>query len=283
MKKHIIILVLGIFLFSCEDVIDVDVSSEEPRLIIDALIRVDPNEEFTKVVVKARQTNSFFESTTVAELKQITFTNLDFPRNSIDPDVLVEDPPGSGIYTKTFETDFLTAGQLLLQVEYKDQIYIARTYYVSTNNFNSIEQGDGNLFDNETEVIVSFTDIPDEDNFYLFDFDFGEYLVTEDTFYKGQNFTFSYFYDDQLKSGQELSLSILGVDDAFYNYMNQLIQQTDDNLGPFAPPVSTVRGNLINATAIGNPDNPDNVKNPDNFLLGYFAVCQEYKQTFIVE
>ncbi|WP_340203244.1 DUF4249 family protein [Ascidiimonas sp. W6] len=284
MKKYLYILTASLLITACEDVIDVEVTSEEPRLIIDALIRVDPNEEFTKVVVKVSQTSSFFESTTPVTLEQISLSNLDFPRDTIDPDTLNEESPGSGIYTKTFETSFLTAGELVLMIEYEGEIFVARTSYVRTNNFNSIEQGDGNLFgDEETEIVVNFKDIPEEDNFYLFDFDFAEYLVTEDTFYQGQDFGFSYFYDEKLDSGQELSISIMGVEESFYNYMDQLIEQSGDDFGPFATPAATVRGNFINGTEIDGEDVLDSVENPNNFALGYFAICETFTQTFIVE
>ena len=37
-----------------------------------------------------------------------------------------------------------------------------------------------------------------------------EYLVTDDTFYKGQHYEFSYFYDQTFEPSTQLDISILG-------------------------------------------------------------------------
>ncbi|MBT8255370.1 MAG: DUF4249 domain-containing protein, partial [Bacteroidia bacterium] len=55
MKRTLILLITTSFLLgfaSCEDVIEVDLPSEDPRLIIDALIRVDSTQTSTLVTVK---------------------------------------------------------------------------------------------------------------------------------------------------------------------------------------------------------------------------------------
>ena len=65
MKKKIypfILIILATLFFSCEDVVDIDVPEGEPRLIIDAIVRVDTTEAFTEVRVIVKETNSFFES-----------------------------------------------------------------------------------------------------------------------------------------------------------------------------------------------------------------------------
>ncbi len=280
MKKIIYIVTISFLILGCEDVIDVDIRSEEPRLILDALIRVDESSPTTLLRVRALESSSFFDEPTPTQLTQITILNLD----TGGFEVLLETEEGSGVYEKLTGTQLLTSGELLLQVEHKGKFYLARTSYRKTNDFNSIVQGDGNLFgDDETEVIVNFTDIPNEDNFYLLDFDFNEYIVTEDTFYRGQDFVFSFFYDDELNAGQEVTIGILGVDEDFYNYMDQLIVQSGDDFGPFATPAATVRGNFINVTDIDNIDSFDNVGDPDNFALGYFAVCQTFTQNFTIQ
>jgi len=66
--------------------------------------------------------------------------------------------------------------------------------------------------------------------------------------------------------------------------MNLLIDQSgQQDVGVFATPSVTVRGNFINATNIDNIDNFDNVDQSDNFALGYFAIVQENKSSFIVQ
>ncbi|AVI51526.1 hypothetical protein C5O00_10255 [Pukyongia salina] len=288
MKKYsngiLIIMSFLLLMVSCQEVIDVDLPTEEPRLIIDALVRVDTNEAFTKVTVKVSETSSFFESIPAANLQQITLTNLDLPGGGINPPVLIEETPGSGIYSKVFDTDFLTQGSLFLQIDFEDEFYVATARFVPAVPIDNLVQGDGILFDeDDTEVIVTFTDSDERDDFYLFDFDFGNYLVTEDEFYQGQQFAFSYFYDEALAVGDTLNISIMGVDEDFYTYMDQLILQSEEDFGPFETPALTVRGNFINATNIDNNNNFDNLNDINNFALGYFAIVQEYKETLVVQ
>lgn len=266
---------------SCEDVIEVDVPSEPPRLIVDALIRVDLDEPLTLVEVRVSETNGFFETVTPAGLQQITLTGLEGGLGAI----LLETEPGSGIYQDLVSTAALTSGEeIFLQIDFEDEFFVAYATFVPAPAIDSLEQGDGFLFDqDDTEVIVTFTDIPEEENFYVFDFSFGNFLASEDTFYQDQEFSFSYFYDDEVGPGDEVQVSILGADSDFYNYMNQLVEQSEDDLNPFQTPTLTVRGNLINATEIDNDEFFDNVEMEDNFALGYFAIVQENKATIVIE
>jgi len=269
---------------ACEDVVDVDLPTEAPRLIIDALIRVDTMQTTTLVSVKVSETNSFFESLPPANLQQITLVNLDFPLGGTDPPVLNEEQSGTGIYTRLFPTEYLTQGRLFLQVDFEDEFFVANAQFVPTVPIDTIEIGDGILFDeDDTEIIVTFTDNPDRDDYNLFDFDFGNFLVTEDEFYQGQQFSFSYFYDELLEVGDEVEVSIMGTDEEFAKYMNKLIEQSEGDFGPFETPSITVRGNFINATNIDNEGTFDNTGDSNNFALGYFAVVQEFKRTVVIE
>jgi len=277
----LILLVLCLWMgMGCEDVIDVEAPAEPPRLIVDALIRVDTTQVFTPVQVRVRESSGFFEQVPVTGLKQITISN---ELGAFK--VLLENPPGSGNYENMVSLALLRdGGEVILQIEHKDQRYLARTHFVPSVPIDSLRQGDKSLIEgDETELIVSFTDNPDRDDFYLLDFDLDEYLVTEDEFYQGQPFTFSYFYDRNLDPGQQLEIGLLGVDHSFYNYMDQLIEQSTGPMGPFQTPAATVRGNIINVTEIDNIDYFDNVYQPNNYALGYFAICQEYKKTITLQ
>ena len=130
---------------------------------------------------------------------------------------------------------------------------------------------------------ITYTDDPKRTNFSVFEFGFGEYFGSEDTFYRGQPFSFSYFYDEKFDPGTELEISILGADQEFYNYMNLLVEQSDDDFNIFDTPVATVRGNVFDITDLDNIDVFDNVNRPDSFALGYFAIVEEYKATLTIQ
>ena len=285
MKKFLSAFLVLATLIGCEDVIEIEAPSETPRLFVDAILRIDESETFTTAVVQVGTTNSFFEEVSTTELQQIIIRNNDYePAGPLDSNFIILLETGPGRYEATAGTNFFTEGMLQLTLEHEGQRYLANTEYVPAVPIDTLIQGEGELFSGEeTEIIVSFTDEPERNDFYLFDFDFGEYLVTEDEFYQGQTFEFSYFYDEGVNAGREIEIQLLGVDEPFYNYMNQIIVQAGGDQGPFQTPAATVRGNIINTTNIDNIDSFDNVDDRNNFALGYFAVCQTFSKTIRVE
>lgn len=279
MKKLLYIVILSVSLFACEDVIDVDLPVNSARLNVDALIRIDIDSPTTTFQVKTNLTNSFFEEVQPAEIESITITNQDYvPASTLDQNFISLVQVAPGTYEGFKNTDFFTSGVLELNITHNDQMYSATTTFVPSSPIISLEQGDGTLFTgNETEVKITFTDDETRHDFYLVDLDFEDYLVTEDEFYNGQTFNFSYFYDENVEAGSIINISLLGIDEPFFNYMNQLIVQAGGNQGPFQTPVATVRGNLINITSTNEEENTA------NFALGYFSVNQAFKASITLQ
>ncbi|MHA7831435.1 MAG: DUF4249 family protein [Flagellimonas sp.] len=298
MKKHLIYFFTVLLLGSCEEVVDVDLPEVETRLVVDGLLRVDKSEEFIDVRITMRESSVFFEENepTQVESAVITYGMLD--ENGIFESLafsnLTEEEPGTGVYVPdpSFSSDqrIRTAAAepgttFILQVTHQGRRYFAQTMYAPTVPIDNLRQGDGVFFGDEeqTEVIVTFTDNGDEDNFYLFDFMFGEFLVVEDEFFQGQQFEFSYFYDEDTDPGDEVTISILGATEEFYNYMDLVLEQTGNAGGPFQTPVATVRGNVFDVTGLDNITILDNVERPNDYALGYFGVVQEYTSTITIE
>lgn len=281
--RKLLLITLCCSLLGCEDVIEVDTPTSPPRLTIDALVKVNRENPTTVISVKAGVTSSFFADVEPTALEQIVLINPQYvPGGPLDERAvpLVEVAPG--VYEGEKSTRFFTEGELQLAIQHEGQRYLALTRYAPSADIETIEQGDNTLFSEEDkEIKISFTDDGDIDNFYLFDFGRGDYLVTEDEFYQGQSFSFSYFIEDG--AGRRVDVAILGVDESFYNYMNQLIVQAGGDQGPFQTPSATVRGNIINVTEIDNIDTFDNVEDSNNFALGYFAVCETFETTIVLE
>jgi hypothetical protein len=299
MARYFFIIAFGAILFSsCEDVIEIDVPIDEPRLVLDALIRVDTTQEFVDVKIKATKTNAFFEAIdVVSNLEDIyIYYGVENEFGEIIDGMysnLAELETGSGIYKPdpNFTSDqrirtnsIVPETAFWLVFDFEDKRYAAKTYYATSVEIEDLQQGDGTLFgEDETEIIIAFTDEPEKENYYLFDFDFGNFLTSEDTFYEGQPFSFSYFYDTELTTGDEVAVSILGANENFYNYMTLLLEQSEGGFGPFQTPVATVRGNIFDVTGIDNINQFNNVGQPDNFPLGYFAFVQSFQRTLIIE
>lgn len=290
------LLVLGFT--ACEDVVEIALPTDEPRLVFDGLIRVDTTQEFVNVKVKVTKTNSFYEDVDlVSDLETIyIYYGTENEFGDIVGGLysnLAEVQPGTGIYEpdpdftsdqriRTSDVDDETAFWLI--VEHEGRKYAAKTYYESSVPIDTVIQGDGTLFnEDQTEIVLSFTDNPDKENYYLFDFDNANFLTSEDTFYAGQAFSFSYFSDTELAPGDEIEISILGASKDFFDYMNLLLEQSEGGFGPFATPAATVRGNVFDITGIDNINNFNNVNEVDNFPLGYFSVSQVFSEILVIE
>ena len=272
MKRFIYILPLLLTLISCEDVIDIEVPNSEPRLVIDASFEFYFNEDPITIDGHLRLTMSapFFDNSIPSvNNASVYITNLE--DNSV---VTFEATGDEGFYTPE-EGSIITPEfdtQYELTVIYNNETYKATTQIYPSVPIDNIEQGDGTLFEgDETEVKVTFTDDATRDDFYLFDFDFDLLEVSEDRFYQGESFTFSYFYEDML-AGQDLTIKILGIDERYFNYAGLLIEQSDQEGGnPFQTAPALLRGNIINTT------------NPDNYALGYFNLSEAYRFNFTIE
>lgn len=297
--KYPLFLIAIIFAFiSCEDVIEVEVPTDEQRLVFDGLVRVDTTKEFVDVKVKVTKTSNFFGNIEVVSNIQDIYIYYGIENEFgeiIDGAFsnLTEIIPGSGVYEPdpNFSTDQRIRTQGLtdqftfwLVADYEDRRYAAKTNYVTAVKIDNLQQGDGTLFnEDETEIIISYTDQPNKDNYYLFDFGFGNFLTTEDTFYKDQSFSFSYFYEEEFNPGDQITVSLLGANLDFYNYMSLLLEQSEGGGGPFQVPVATIRGNVFDVTGIDNINQFNNVNQTDNFPLGYFAVVESFSASIIIE
>lgn len=301
MRKIYFSIFFVLLFISCEDVIDVEVPTEETRLVVNAVFRVDETQEFVPVEVKVTESSNFFEENRVTQLDNnaIIFygrPNPDAPElfdGGVTSSSLAEVEPGTGIYVPdpTFDSDqrirtsFIEPGFLFqLLMEHKGRQYFASTIYTPTVPIQNVELGEEMLFgDEETEVVVTFTDVANQEDYYVFDFGFNNFLALDDQFIDGQQFEFSYFYDQLFESGTELNIDILGATQEFYNYVDLVVEQTQDTGGVFETPTAIVRGNVFDITGLDNIDIVDNVERANDFALGYFAIVQKYNATIVVE
>ena len=249
---------------ACEDVIDVDLPETDKRLVVDGLVRIADKKEIDRVSIKLTTTTAFF--------------NADVP---IIADAKVELLTSSKTYTMAFDSEFYSVNvarevlnneDVTLHINYNGEDYTGTSKLISTVPIDTLIQGTNTLFSgDETEIIIAYTDPSPSTDYYLFDLDYGFYFASEDTFYQGSPFSFSYFYDG-LNMGDEINIGILGVDKTFYDYMNIIIAQTgQDSGGPFDAPPAVLKGNIRNIT------------DPSHYALGYFAIARTYSKKIVIK
>ncbi len=296
-RKLLSLLIFTGTVSSCEDVVDIETPSEPPRLIVNGILNVDENEQFIPIEIRVSRTDGFFGETTVVALESIVIITEFFDEfglvSATGVSNLTELDEGSGIYVPdpSFTTDQRIPTEVLelnplftLIINYDGRRYAAQSRYIPAVPIDQVLQGTETLLDDDaTEIVVSFTDDETRDNFYVFDFGLGAFSVTEDQFYQGESFSFSYFYDRELTPGDEITIQILGADQGFYNYINLLIEQTENNLGVFETPRATARGNVFDITGLDNIEIVDNLGRPQDFPLGYFAIVETFQRSLTIE
>ncbi|PQJ78013.1 DUF4249 family protein [Polaribacter porphyrae] len=273
MKKILFLPVLLFFFFSsCEKVVEIDVPSIPPKLIIDASFEVhfDENPITANTVVKLRLSADYFEETIPTVINATVFltdkTNnnvINFTDNNADGDY---EPVNA--FIPADNTDYE------LTVIYDNETYKGTATKIKSTPFTSVTQGDKTLFSgNETELEIAFKDDISVDNYYLFDLTNNIFLAIEDRFFNGADYNFSYFYDEEdLKVPTAVKIKMSGITKEYFTYFRVLIDQSGQNAGgPFETVPSSLLGNMINTT------------NEANFPLGYFHISETDTFTIFLE
>ena len=271
MKNIKIISLLLIVLFTnCEKVIDVDVPSIEPKLIIDATFEVlfDENPVVANTFVKLSLSADYFDDT----IPPVTNAAV-FLTNLLDNSIInFTDENEDGNYEPIIS--FIPADDVEyeLTIIYNNETYKGKATKVKSTPFTDIIQGDETLFSgDEIELKISFTDNVDVDNYYLFNIDTYNFITIEDRFFNGTDYNFSYFYEDEnIELPKNIMLKMSGMTKEYYTYFEILVSQGGQNGGgPFQAIPSSLLGNMINKT------------NEENFPLGYFHISET--DTFNIE
>jgi len=245
-------------LYSCEEVVQVDLEESEPRLVIEASILWRKNTAGNVQLIKLTTTAPFFDDQIPpaegASVSIFSETGMEFEFEEMEPGIFRNDQFVPQL-NKTYE----------LEIEYQDEVYKATETLLPVASLEYIEQTDNGGFGGEDiEFKAYFTDPPNTQNYYLVRFFYEELTIQiyEDKFTDG-NQTFAYFSNEDLNPGDEIGFEIQGISKRFYEYLFILRSQAGSgNGGPFQTQPTTVRGNIINTT------------NPDNFAFGYFRLSE---------
>lgn len=262
MKKIALILITSIVFLGCEDVIDVDLNSAQPRLVIDASINWFKNTTGNEQSIKLTLSAPFFDDE-VPPANGATVIIADSNNNIFN---FIEDG-NSGIYINNNFVPQLDE-VYSLTINYSNETYTATEILKSVASIDFIEQNDeGGFTGDDIELKAYYTDPANEENYYFFEFISDIPVVPtlevyEDRFTNG-NQIFGFYTEEDLESGDQVTIRNYGVSKQFYEFMFILLQQgSQESGGPFETQPATVRGNCVNET------------NPDNFPFGYFRLSE---------
>lgn len=267
--KYIFLFLIAISFTGCEDVVDVDLSTASPRLVIDASIKWERETLGNEQKIKLTTTTGFYEPDVPVVSNATVFIT---DSNNIVYDFI--ETPGTGEYSCTNFAPVLNTSYTLTVIN-NGETYTATETLIPAPAIDKIEQkNDGGFTGEDIEIRTFFTDDGTMDNFYLIRYDpsfavIPEFEVSDDEFYQGNQF-FDFYTSEDLESGDTIGVTLSGVSEQYHNYMNIFIGIIDGG-GPFGTTPVKLRGNIINTT------------NEENYAYGYFNLSQTSFVNYVVE
>ncbi|WP_439554675.1 DUF4249 family protein [Flavobacterium macrobrachii] len=271
MKKIFFVsFILSLLFISCEDVINVDLETASPKLVIDASIDWEKGTAGNEQIIKLSTTSDFYSNAFVsASGATIFITNSS---NTIFD--FIETVPNSGNYICSNFIPVIDE-TYILTVTYQGQTYTASEKMIAVPEIiraeqRIIDEGAGE----QIEVEFFFQDNGLEDNNYMFRYIVPGFITPifeafDDRFQQGNEMS-NFYSDDKLKTGDVINFTLYGISRQNYNYMNILLGITGGG-GPFSTPPATLRGNIINQT------------DEDNFCFGFFRLSEIDRLDYTVQ
>jgi hypothetical protein len=260
--KYIALIVTTLFFISCEEVIDVDLNTAPPRLVIDAAINWQKGTTGADQKIILSTTTGFY-SNVIPKVSGATVS----VKSNANLNYVFTEVPNTGEYKcATFKP--ILGETYTLTVIYKGETYTATDTMQGVSPIESVTQkSNGGFSSKDYEIEVTYKD-PLAKNFYMAKFfpdiyKVPSYSIIKDEFTNG-NLKKWLFSDPDLKVGSVIAITHYGISEPYYSYMNKIISISSTSGGgsPFQTPPATVRGNIINQ------------KNIDNYALGFFSLSE---------
>lgn len=250
------------FHLSCTKVVEVDLQTAEPKLVIDASIDwvkgTVGNEQKIKLSTTTGYYSTAFPTVSGADIVVTNTANTVFS--------FVENP-GTGEYScSNFQP--VIGETYTLKIVLNGETYTATETCTSVPDIedNIVQNNNGGFGGDEVEISYHYQDNGNEENHYLHRIlspvsIFPDYKVQDDERGQGKLMQ-EYFSDEDLKSGDLVNIRLYGISKRYYDYFRKLLTASGAGAGPFQTAPGLVRGNIINQT------------NSENFAFGYFRLSE---------
>lgn len=252
--------------FSCVEVVDVDLNTAPPKLVVEASINWKKGTTGNFQIITLSTTTDYYSNTipkvsgATVTIKNSTNTIFNFVETSNKGEYVCVDfePVINETYTLTIinNNETYTASEIL-----KEVAPITR-----------IEQKEQQGF---IEIKTFFTDPVNETNYYLYKYTTAKndiiFSTDEDLKFNGNEF-FSFSDDVSFGSDDKIKISHCSISKSYYNYINIIINLDQTGGGLFeTPSPGAIRGNIINTN------------NTDNYPLGYFSLSEVDDKIYIIK
>ncbi|MBO9728512.1 MAG: DUF4249 domain-containing protein [Chitinophaga sp.] len=263
--KNILKYLLSLYCFlgmSCTKVVQVDLDTAAPKLVIDASIDWLKGTTGSEQKIKLSTTTGYYSPTfpTVSGA-DIVITNSE---NTV---FRFTENPGTGEYICT-NFHPVIGETYALKVTLNGETYTATETCLAVPDIenNITQDNNGGFGGKEVEISYYYQDNGDEVNYYLHRIlspvsVFPDYKAQDDEKSQG-NLMQEYFSDKDLKAGDTINIRLYGISRRYYDYFRKLLVASGAQSGPFQTTPGAVRGNIINQTHF------------ENFAYGYFRLSQ---------
>ncbi|OSY87818.1 hypothetical protein WH52_10365 [Tenacibaculum holothuriorum] len=274
MKKSIIksiitILIIGIF-SSCTEVVNVEVPNGGARLVVEASILWEKGTTGANQTIKLSTSTEYFSDTPNVPVTnatvQVTNTNTG--------EVFTFLNQNNGEYTTNNFNPILN-NEYQLEVVNDGKTYTAVESLVSVSEIKNIEQESVSSIggDDEIRLKIYFDDPANEANFYLGAFKASNLAIpdleTLDDEFTDGNENFIEYEDEDLTAGATITISLQGISQRYYNYIDLLVEQLGQG-GPFQTTPARLKGNCIN------------VNDSNEEVFGYFRLSETVNDVYTI-
>lgn len=271
--KYILLILTAVFFTACEKVVDVDLDTATPRLVVDASINWLKGTDGSQQKIKLTTTTGYYSK----DIPTVSGATVFITNTTTNIVFNFTETASTGEY---FCNTFLPVinNTYVLTVIHDGETYNAtEKLYAVPEISRVVQDNEGGFLGEDIEVRFFFMDNAAENNFYLIRYDtdvlpYADYNVLDDEFFQG-NEMFDFIDNEDFKAGDVVGLNLYGISERYYNYMSIVISMVEGGAGsgPFQTPPVNVRGNVVNQT------------NSKNFAYGYFRLSENDKIDYTIE
>lgn len=264
------LIMVAVLMAACEDPISVDLNTAAPRLVVEASLDWQKGTSGNEQTIKLSTSTPYFDTEIVNDVIGATVSVT----NTSTQQIVVFQDQNNGLYTTTSFEPILN-DTYNLEIGYNNETYSATEVLTPVSEIVEVTQSLEGGFDDEIlDVNIFFMDPVDQENYYLIRFiedgDLFPILETESDQFSNGNLMDEFFEKDgdtgtqeeAFEVGDEIAISLYGISERYFDYIDLLIEQYDSGGDPFSTTPSRVKGNCLNRT------------NPKNYAFGYFRVTE---------
>lgn len=254
--KKLLVAIIVLLTFSCDEVIQLDPGQTDQRVVIDALLTDDPQLNYVRITSNVE----FYYQGKIPGLSGATVTVTDDLDNILDyVPLLSSHPDSTGYYLppagfageigRTYTLEVTVDGQTYTSSETMFQNFELDSLAVRLDPDPSMDDKDDNLL---YQVLFYGMEPQDSKDYYFFEFlandsllrEETDVLISDDIFLTAQisGLEFPYNY----KLGDSATIRVYSISRSVYLYFVDLANILGNDGGMFSPPPANPEGNISN-------------------------------------